>query len=88
MTRNTFIFLKQPTKDEIWRFKDSLKHGLSETSLPRSPGEKKIGTLFFPRVSQHFNVDLHCFLCCFHTEQIISGPLPMIYLSFLLRYFL
>ena len=93
MTRNTFIFLKQPTKDEIWRFKDSLNHGLSETSLPRSPGEKnvvllKFGTLFFPRVSQHFNVDLHCFLCCFHTEQIISGPLPMIYLSFLLQYFL
>ena len=46
MTRNTFIFLKQPTKDEIWRFKDSLKHGLSETSLPRSPGEKK-SALFF-----------------------------------------
>ena len=44
------------------------------------PGEKnvvllKFGTLFFPRVSQHLNVDLHCFLCCFHdTEQTISGP--------------
>ena len=86
------------TKDEIWRFKDSLNHGLSET-WPKEffrgnfSGEKnvvllKFATPFFPRVSQHFNVDLHCFLCCFHhTEQIISGPLPMIYLSFLLRCF-
>ena len=28
-TRKTFIFLKQPTKEETWRFKDSLNRGLS-----------------------------------------------------------
>ena len=54
MTRNTFIFLKQPTKDEIWTFKDSLNHGLSETSLPRSRGGKKrrltkLRHSFFPK---------------------------------------
>ena len=29
MTREVFIFLKQPTKEEIWSFKDSLNLGLS-----------------------------------------------------------
>ena len=28
-TRKAFIFLKQLTKEEIWRFKDSLNRGLS-----------------------------------------------------------
>ena len=35
-TREAFTvleFLKQPTKEEIWRFKDSLNRGLSDTSF-------------------------------------------------------
>ena len=47
----------------------------------------KIRLSFFPaRVSQHFNIDLHCFLCCFHhNEQIILFAID---LSFLLSLFL
>ena len=52
MTRNTFIFLKQPTKDEIWRFKDSLNHGLSETSLLAALGEKN-SALFFSQENRN-----------------------------------
>ena len=53
MTRNTFIFLKQPTKDEIWRFKDSLNHGLSETSLLAALGKKKIRHSFFSQENRN-----------------------------------
>ena len=28
-TRKACIFLKQPTKEEIWRFKDALNRGLN-----------------------------------------------------------
>ena len=32
-TRKAFILLKQPTKEEIWRSKDSLNLGLSYSSF-------------------------------------------------------
>ena len=52
-TRQAFIFLKQPSKEEILRFKDSLNRGLSETSFKYLDLKKKKKNLFEGHLSKH-----------------------------------